>query len=297
MAMNAIHRALAPLLLLALLLGLGGCSAIDVLNAITPASDYRRLQNIPFDAGDLRLDVYRPAHARQAPVVVFLYGGSWEVKRTYTKDEYKFIGEALAARGYVVLIPDYRLYPNVRYPAFIEDNAKAVVWAHAHAGDYGGDADKLVLLGHSAGAYNAAMLTLNPSYLQQAGGERSWIKAMIGLAGPYDFLPLTDPLLDEIFAPARPLESSQPINYVDGRNPPMLLMAGENDDIVFVKNTNNLYAKIKALNGPVEKVVYPKMSHIKIIITTATRLQGQSDVMAHIVDFIQRKVGTGVAAQ
>ncbi len=276
---------------------LSACSGLSVLNAISPHGGYGSLQNIRYGAADESLDVYTPAHPVDAPVVVFLYGGSWQTKISYPKANYRFLGEALAARGYVTVIPDYRLYPAVRYPDFLDDCARAVVWAHAHARAYGGDPNRIVVMGHSAGAYNAAMLALDPGYMQQAGGERNWIKAMIGLAGPYDFLPLDDADLEQVFAPAKPLETSQPINHVDGHNPPMLLMAGENDSVVYAKNSRNLYARIKAAGGPVEEVIFPEMSHAKIIATTATRLQFDSDVMPHIVDFVQRSVGTTTQAQ
>lgn len=276
------------ILLLATLPTLAGCSGISVLNAVTPGGSYSLVSGVVYQGGDQFLDVYVPHHARQAPVVVFLYGGSWQKESTYTREQYRFVGEALAARGYLTIIPDYRLYPAVRYPAFIDDCAAAVVWAHTHAAAFGGDPEKLVLLGHSAGGYNAAMLALDPAYLQRAGGERAWIKAMVGLAGAYDFLPLTDKGLRNVFATAVPIDRSQPINRVDGRNPPILLLAGSNDDIVYVKNTNNLQARIAAAHGPVEKYIYPKLGHALIVASLSTRLQGHADVMQRTMNFFER---------
>jgi acetyl esterase/lipase len=270
---------------------LAGCSGQAILNGITPDSGYKIAHAVPFFgpyAGPaLTLDVYTPAHADRAPVVVFLYGGSWQQGQTLPKEDYKFVGEALAEQGFVTVIPDYRLYPQVKFPGFLYDCAAAVAWAHARAAAYGGDPGKLVLLGHSAGAYNAAMLALDPEYLRQAGADRAWLRGMIGLAGPYDFLPLTDPVLQDLFAPAAKLSDTQPISFADGRNPPMLLIAGDNDDIVYAKNSINLYQRISDRGGRITKLIYPKMGHVKLVATLSSRLPGHARLMETIAGFVR----------
>lgn len=279
----------AVLVCMALLLSMSGCSGIGFLNGISPRGGYVMKADVVYADASLKLDVYAPkkAHAK-APVLVFFYGGSWQKGSTYLKADYRFIAEALVARGYVVVIPDYRLYPDVKFPGFVEDCARAVVWAHANAAAFGGDPDRLVVMGHSAGAYNAAMLALEPDFLRQAGGDRAWLRAMIGLAGPYDFLPLTDPALIAIFEPAKPLRRSQPIDHVDGDAPPMLLLAGNDDTVVYPRNTRHLAAAVRAKGGTVEDFIYPSMSHIKIVATTATRLQPFSDVMDRVAKFVDQ---------
>jgi len=271
----------------ALGLALAGCSSTSMLNSITP-DDYKLATDIAYDTNGDKLDVYTPPHAQNAPVVLFFAGGRWEQDSTQPKEKYRFVGEALSAKGFIAIVPNYRTYPRVKFPAFIEDCARAVAWAHANAKYYGGDPGKIVVLGHQAGAYNAAMLALNPDYLKQAGGDRAWLRGMIGLAGPYDFLPITDPDLRDLFGPPENFDTTQPILYADGNNPPLLLMSGEDDDIVAVKNTNNLYDRIRRNNGTVDKVIYPHMSHQKIVSSLATRLQGQSDVMKYVVSFVER---------
>lgn len=272
---------------------LAGCSGQRVLNSITTTSTYTLASNVPYDdVGGQLLDVYTPRDTRNAPVVVFFFGGRWE---NGTKDDFKFVGEALAARGFVAVLPNYRLYPQVKYREILGDSARAVVWARRNISRYGGNADKIVVMGHSSGAYNAAMITLDADLLKQAGGDRSWIRGMVGLAGPYDFLPITDPDLRDIFGPPETFEQSQPVFWVDGRNPPVLLLHGEDDETVQVKNTRNLAARIQRLGGPVETVIYPEMSHRKIIATLATsslaRLAvGKSDEMGYIADFVTRAV-------
>ena len=278
------HRFAA--ILMTALFALAGCSGAQFINAITPDSGYTQTRDIAFGDQGEQLDVYAPDHASNAPVVVFFYGGSWKASESLGKSSYKFVGQALAEAGYVAVIADYRVYPQVKYPAFLGDCAQAVKWAHDNAAAYGGDPAKLVLMGHSAGAYNAAMLALDPQYLQAAGADRGWVRGVVGLAGPYDFLPIIDPELQIVFGAREQWPLTQPINYVDGLGPPMLLMAGDNDDLVFVKNTNNLYNRIQECGGKAVRVTYPQMSHIRIIALMSSRLPGHAELMGHITDFV-----------
>jgi acetyl esterase/lipase len=281
-------RAVASLLSLSFL---AGCSGAQFINAITPGGGYSVVRGIPFGDQGLKLDVYRPDHAAGAPVVVFFYGGSWQSKIALGRGAYKFVGQALTQEGYVAVIADYRLYPQVKYPQFLGDCAQAVAWAHAHAAEYGGDPDKLVLMGHSAGAYNAVMLALQPSYLRAAGGDRSWLRGVVGLAGPYDFLPIVDPDIKTVFGPEQQWPQTQPIAYADGRAPPLLLMAGDNDTVVYVKNTNNLYRRVQDSGGQAEKVTWRSMGHIRIIALLSSRLPGHGELMEPIRGFVQRVTG------
>jgi acetyl esterase/lipase len=147
---------------------LSGCSATKVLNTLEPRFGLTVTRNLAYPPGPRHdLDVYAPRHpAPHTPVVVFIYGGGWD---TGEKSQYAFVGDALASHGYVAIVPNYRIYPEAHYPDFLEDSAEAVAWAKAHARAYGGDPDELFLVGHSAGAYNAAMLTLDPRWLAAVG--------------------------------------------------------------------------------------------------------------------------------
>ena len=276
--------------MLAILGGLlAGCSGQRLLNGLTNERGYSRSAGLLFDAETgLKLDVYAPTGTRNAPVVVFFYGGRWSEG---SRDLYEFVGGALARQGFVAVLPDYRRYPQVKFPAFVQDSAKAVRWAREQAASFGGDPQRLFVMGHSAGAYNAAMLAADESYLAAVGGSRSWLSGMIGLAGPYDFMPFTDADIQDIFGLPERYPSTQPINHVDGRNPPLLLLHGENDSSVWPKNTRNWAAKVRAAGGPVETVFYPKMSHSWIVATLSQALQNQSDVMSYVADFVLRKSG------
>ena len=271
---------------IASLLLLTGCSGPQLLNSLTTDKGYTVAADVPYEsASGLRLDVYTPDNVQNAPVVVFLFGGRWTEG---DKSLYKFAGQALASKGIVAVIPNYRLYPQVRFPAFVEDGAKAVKWARQNAASYGGDPAKLFVMGHSSGAHIAAMLALNEQYLKAVGGSRSWLKGMIGLAGPYNFLPITDPELRDIFGPPEKFEQSQPVFFVDGRNPPLLLLHGEDDQIVWVSNTRSLSKAIANAGGPVETVIYPKMSHTLIVGSLGSVLAGRIDVLSHIDVFVKR---------
>ncbi len=209
------------LAVLAAVAALGGCSTIGFANAVEPKAGLTITRGVDFEPGaaDLRLDVYSPRPGAQpAPIVVFFYGGSWDSGR---RKDYGFVGKALASRGYVAVVPDYRLYPQVRWPTFLQDGAEAVRWARDHGREFGGDPARIVVMGHSAGAYNAAMLALDGRWLEAVGLDPARdLKGMVGLAGPYDFLPLDSDELKAIFGPLGQQPDTQPINHVTGHAPP-----------------------------------------------------------------------------
>ena len=267
------------------------CSPLGLLNGLAP----KRLsaRNIPYGAGPRRrLDVYAPSPARgSAPVVVFLYGGSWD---SGSKDDYRFVGGALAAAGFVTVIPDYRLYPEVVFPAFLEDCAAAFAWACAHSADYGGS-DSIFLVGHSAGAFNAAMLALDPSYFATAGARQP-LAGTVGIAGPYDFLPLRSAELKAIFGQPPTPPATQPINHADGRNAPMLLLAGAADTTVLPQNTVRLAASIRAAGGPVQSRIYPGIDHKEIIGALGVPFRFLCPTYQDCIQFVSAHASKGVRA-
>ncbi|MDE2405496.1 MAG: alpha/beta hydrolase [Sphingomonadales bacterium] len=228
-----------------------------------------------------QLDIYAPMAPASAPrpLVVFLYGGSWN---SGVKNGYGFVGRALAARGFVVAIPDYRLVPQVRFPAFLEDNAAAVRWLRAHAAQYGADPDRIVLAGHSAGAYNAAMLALDPQWLQS---DRAAIRGFVGLAGPYDFLPLDGPVVQATFGAAPDPAATQPVHFVTRAAPPALLATGDDDKVVAPRNSDALADRLLAAGVPVERVRYPRIGHAGLVTAIARPLRGKARVLDAIAAF------------
>jgi acetyl esterase/lipase len=267
--------------------------AIDPLgsfNTLMPkdGASARVAEGIAFGDGPrLKLDVYAPraAAARPRPVIVFFYGGSWNSGR---RQGYAFAARALAARGFVVVVPDQRLVPEVHYPDFLRDCAAAVRWARGQARRYGGDGERIVLVGHSAGAYNAAMLALDPDLL---GADRSAIRGFAGLAGPYDFLPLDDAATVAAFGRwPRPAET-QPIRYAGPGAPPALLLHGADDTRVKPRNSRALAARLEAAGADVRLKLYPGLGHVGILTALAMPFRRRAPVLADLAAFAHEAAG------
>jgi len=267
-------------------------SPVRVLNAVAAFGNHRMTSDIAYAPGARRsLDVYRPTSSGEsAPVVVFFYGGNWQDGE---KSTYRFLGAALASRGLVAVVPDYRVYPEVRFPGFVEDGARAVRWAHDHAAEFGGDPRRIVLMGHSAGAYIAAMLTYDRRWLAAVGLDRDRdVRGLVGLAGPYDFLPLRKPVFKAIFGPDDRLATTQPINFVEGGAPPAFLATGRDDDIVDPGNTTRLGRRICEKNGAATVRIYDGIGHRLLIGAFAAPLRGLAPVLRDTVTFIGKVTGT-----
>ncbi len=271
------------LLVLALVV-IAGCSARDVLNGLAPT---QRLMAEPAAAyGDgprRRLSVFAPPGGKDAPVVVFFYGGRWSEGR---RADYAWIGAELADRGIVTVVPDYRLYPAVRFPAFVEDGAAAVEWTREHIERYGGDPDRIHVMGHSAGAHIAMLLTLDRRFLAPGGGAVG-LAGAIGLAGPYAFLPLEAPDLQAMFGPPERYPESQPIEFARGDAPPLLLIHGLADDTVWPRNTRNLAQAVRARGGCVETRWHTPLGHLGLLAALADALDWLAPVRHEVVRFVR----------
>jgi acetyl esterase/lipase len=286
------RRTLAVCAILTFTFQLSGCSPAQIVNSFNPTGHYSRYiaQAYGAPAGNPRqvLDVYVPndgASRARHPVVIFFYGGSWQ---TGSKDVYQFVGEALTGEGFVVVIPDYRVYPQVRFPAFVEDGAEVVRWTEDNISGYAGDASQIFLMGHSAGAQIAALLGLDTHFLESAGVPAATIRGVIGVAGPYDFLPLTDPKLQALFTNAKGLDATQPINFVRRDEPPLLLLHGLDDTTVLPRNSEHLAQAARDAGAQADLIEYPDYGHIGIIAKLAAPLRGGSTVLPDIVSFMRR---------
>jgi acetyl esterase/lipase len=268
---------------------LAACSPAGLLNAVTPGTPVA--EGVAYAEGPrFRADVYAPgARCAGAPVVLFFYGGGWEAGE---RGMYRFLGGALAARGVVTIIPDYRIWPEAGFPAFMTDAAAALAWARAHAAEYGGDPDRLFLMGHSAGAQIATLLALDTRYQRQAGIGPGAVAGVIGISGPYDFLPLTSPTLKAIFGPEERWPESQPINFVTPQAPPMLLATGTGDETVDPGNTTRLAARLRQAGVPVEERRYEGVGHSTTAGAFAGILSFLAPVRRDALDFIAARSGT-----
>jgi acetyl esterase/lipase len=267
---------------------LAGCSRLGYFAANAPAAfgPYKRRTNIAYGPEPQhRLDVYVPSKSANAPrpVVVFWHGGRW---RYGDKADYRFVGASLAESGYIVVVANYRHYPQVRMPGFMDDAARAAQWAAVHAGEHGGDSEQLFLMGHSAGAHLAALVALDPRYFAATGQPAPRIAGVIGLSGPYDFLPLLEPDVQDMFGPPDLYPESQPINFVRADAPPMLLVQGLADETVWPKNSRNLATALTALGVPVTLKLYPKISHSDTVAALTAVLRGRAPTLADIRDFV-----------
>lgn len=279
-------------ILLALSAGLlTGCQATFFagLNATSHHGDVVIDHDVVFDPEHgLAMDIYRLPHTEHAPVVVYFYGGSWKSGK---RQWYRFVGEALAKRGLVVMIPDYRLWPKVKLDGFMQDGARAVAWTHAHAGEYGGDSNELFVMGHSAGAHIAALLATDDEWLAADGMHAKQLAGFIGLAGPYDFLPLKDPDFVDMFGPTHEAQlRSQPVHFVNGDEPPMLLMQGTTDKIVWPRNTLSLAAAMRREHESAEVKLYPDIGHFALLFSLSEQFRGKAPALNDTVDFIHAQV-------
>jgi acetyl esterase/lipase len=235
------------------------------------------------DGARQTLDVCHPVGAVSAPVVIFFYGGAW---RSGNKRLYRYAAKALARRGYVAVVPDYRIYPQVRYPLFLEDGALVVRWAKDNVKRFGGDPDKIFLSGHSAGAHIAAMLAIDARWLRTVGLRPGRdVAGLIGLAGPYDFLPLRDDILKVIFGGENRPET-QPISHVCSGAPPALLLSGSDDRVVEAGNTSRFAARLRAAGNIATARIYSRVGHGLIVAALAPVLRLLVPIWRDIDGFI-----------
>jgi acetyl esterase/lipase len=259
------------------------CTPLTLLDWITPARGASE-RDIAFGEDPRqRLDVYAPTGAAgPAPVMVFFYGGGW---RQGERAQYRFVGEALTRLGFVAVVADYRLAPTHAFPAFVEDAASAFAWTSANIARHGGDQRRIFLMGHSAGAYNAVMVALDPRYLAAHAIERAMIAGVIGIAGPYDFLPLRGRLLSAAFGGVADPDATQPVNFGDPATPPLLLINGSADRIVSPRNAEALAARLVARGGRARAAIYDGRGHIDIMLGLSSQLDADGRLVADIQDF------------
>ena len=255
---------------------------LNALAAIAPVSLDAGIAYGPSDRH--RLDIYRPRAAGPHPLAVFIYGGGWEEG---DRETYRFVGSALASAGIVTVIPDYRVYPEVRFPGFIEDGAAGVRWAYKNAASFGADPEQLVLIGHSAGAHIAAMLALDPQWLRAERLPNNLVRGLVGLAGPYDFHPDT-PTRRIIFGLDRDRTPTQPISFARHDAPPALLVSGRGDRVVDPGNATRLARRLDDVGAWAEVKFYPHASHESLIGAFSPALRFVAPVFRDTVDFIAR---------
>jgi len=250
------------------------------------ASDAPVTLDIPYGALQRqKLDIYLPKDRKPRAVIVFIYGGGWT---SGDKRRYQLFAPAFTGRGYAVVIPDYRTYPNARFPDFVEDAALAIKWVQDNRARF--QSAPMFLMGHSAGAHTGALLTLDARYMRAHGIEPSAIRGFIGIAGPYSLNPAKWPVVREIFAPASPPESARPIKLATGRVAPMLLLHGTLDRIARADNSTRLGDALKKAGSPVEVKLYPLIGHFEMLFAFAWGLRWRASVLDDADAFITREL-------
>jgi acetyl esterase/lipase len=268
-----------------LCLCLGGCSFVEfgAANAPDVFAGVKRYRDV--HSGEdprQRLDVYAPRHAVNRPVVIFWYGGTWV---TGSKEHYRFVGITLAEHGIVAVLPDYRLYPQVSFPAFDADGANAVAWVERHVREYGGNPADIVLMGHSAGGHTAAFLALNHAFLRKYGADPACISGLVGLSGTYVLVPDTDELR-ATFPPPYTEADWQPIRFVDAEAPPTLLLHGLADREVAPQEAQELYEALMRAHVPVQLHLYPHRGHAATVAPFALLARWRSPALTDSLAFI-----------
>ncbi len=270
---------------------LTGCtrSSLFLANTLAKFDDYTLIENHPYKKGQLNtLDIYIPDLGKlpnkQLPVVIFFYGGCWGGCTTFDKSYYQFVGQAMTSKHFIAVIGNYRRYPEVTFQGIIKDSQRIVTWVKQNIGQYSGDPNRLFLMGHSSGAHLAAMLTVNNSLLDTEIYQS--IKGFIGIAGAYDFLPLTEPYQQILFGPVEKYPESQPINFVTGSEPPVLLLHGRQDKTTLPKNSINLSQKINKMGGHAYLKIYLDMNHTDILSALTLPFQETESVLSDISNFI-----------
>ena len=273
---------------LGLLLALGACTPLATLNALAATDSHTRVTDVAYGAlPRQRLDLYRPAGVAPLggwPVVVFFYGGSWN---SGDRAQYGFVGAALASRDMLALVADYRLYPEVRFPSFLVDSAQALAWGLSHAAEQGGNPRRVFVMGHSAGGYNAAMLALDARWLAATGHAPRELAGFIGLAGAYDFLPMTNRDAQPVFFHPDYPPDTQPIEFASAAAPRSFLAAGRTDSLVNPeRNTAALAARLSAAGVPVSLHRYERVNHVTLIGAFGLPLRWLAPVLDDVASFV-----------
>lgn len=244
---------------------------------------------VVFDkANNVALNVWRPNDLDEnakAPVLVFFYGGSW---RMGDRDEYDFLARSFTNLGYVVVLPNYRLFPQVKWPSMVEDSAAALAWTHDNIAQYGGDPEQIVLSGHSAGAYNAVMAVIDPQWLAKHGKNDTIIRGIAPLAGPFDFYPFDSDSTKNSFGNADDPKMTQPVNFARGDAPPMLLLTGDSDKTVQPRNSKELQKRLVQAGGEAEYGEYAGLGHADIIMAASSLFASKAPVIDDMDSFFKK---------
>ncbi len=231
-----------------------------------------------------KLDLYTVRNrTKQRGVIIYLYGGSW---RKGDRKLYRFLASTFNRRGFSFVVPDYRVFPEIRYPDFMHDAANAIAWIHNNAASYDLPLNRVFLMGHSAGAHMGALLLTNARFLEEHGLNRRDFDGFIGLAGPYGINPLNYNTTKPIFAAAEPIADAQPTEHVQGSEPPMLLLHGDADSTVYPINTTHLETQLQGAGSRAKSIIYPDIGHVGILTSILPPFRWRAPVLKDVLSFL-----------
>lgn len=225
------------------------------------------------------LDIYPSKKIPNAPVLFFIHGGGWTEG---DKSMYSHIGDYFSNHGYCIVIINHRQSPEIKHPDHTKDAAMAFIWTKKHIDSYGGNAERISLMGHSSGGHIAALLASDPSYLQNYGYSPKEIYKFVGISGVYSInLMITLPIYYHVFNDVDH-ESASPSNYSPAC--PVLLIYGENDYVSMPKQSASFYDKIMRSNGYCEVFVANDENHDSIINNVC---KSEKIFVKKIIDFLK----------
>lgn len=268
-----------------------GCSPRGFAEFFFVGDHFHLSQDLAYGAGAWqRLDVYHPRdRGGLSPVVVFLHGGRWQ---SGSKAEYRLLGSALTKRGWVAVVPNYQLYPAARFPAWVRDAAGAVVWARQNVRRFGGDPDRIFVVGHSAGAHTATLLALDDRYLAQAGVPPGGVRGFVSLAGPVDTV-WTDPDVQALMGPREGWPDTYPSSHIGGAEPPLLLLHGTDDETVLAGNSVRLSESLRRRGNCARAILYPGVDHVEIVVALSVPQLRIAPVLRDLAAFVEDPVAAG----
>ena len=270
---------------LILFIAITGCSPLKLADVLSPYQGYTSKSGIIYQKrNNLKLDIYEPTHKlKNDTIIMFIYGGAW---RNGKRQQYRFIAQPFSELGFTTIIPDYRLFPNTRFPGFVEDIASSIAWTQRNlVGNT--EKQRIVLIGHSAGAHIAALIALDQRYLGAHNLSPKILKGWVGLAGPYAFNPLKISSTRPIFESQKiNIDLARPITFAHKIGPPSLLLHGTNDTSVYISNSENLFYAIKNSGGMVEFNPLENVGHVGVLVSIANRKLGGAAVLGKIESFV-----------
>lgn len=238
-----------------------------------------------------RLDLYQPAAAGPHPVLIWVHGGGWS---TGSKELYAPVAQRIVPENVVVVIPGYTLFPRAHAFDQVREIARAVRWTRENIAGFGGDPDRIILGGQSAGAHLSGLVALDTSYLKELGHSPAEIAGWYGIAGPYSIPAQVEyertarrhdiRQIYDFFGGEGNFERGSPHHFVRPDTMPILLIHGSADETVPLRIGENFHNALRAVNAPSTLKIYNGAAHAGLLFDAL--VQPKPQLVTDLVDFI-----------